>query len=660
MSQRELATPSKSPPPPAPMNNISTSILQHHGADSQAFLNHLQMTWDLHRNMQTETETLKTENTSLTSQHERLKTECQQLCANEDAAVRELKSLKSSNQSVKDEVAAMRKQLERVVGAASKQREANEKALVSLAAAERETQQINRELTSAKSEQSSSKQKMQVLTHHLNVAVEENEKTKTSLEMSQKQQRALRLTEEEMSVHLQRVVDRLQESEKNRAELKQELACERKQQATYRTECDQLKEDMDRLRTSCSTSKVTIETLKKEMLRREDESNVMEEKIIEMRETTIRKERAANTQVERANTNARKMEEECRKYHEEVVSLESEKKKLMETLEGTRMDMENEFLNITKKLTFATTRISEMKRTISKQEEELHELEEANLDASKRQAMVNGQLEKDGLKIRALTEALLETQKSGRSLQEAAAGANKRLKRAIQERDDMVKQQEEESSYDREKEVELHQQLTEMSKRVAHVDRDRKKWESQMTELRTEKTTALEGKKRAEEVLEEMMEQTTATEKMLSGNVQQAKKDFSMAIQERDDALEKCLEFEHGLTSLEKNQEDALNEKENMRVTLEATVIKLEQVTEELGRRIQSEMVLNDGMNSLREELSSLEERMKESAAKSQDDRERSEEECTELERALAKRCVSFFFLFSFFLLFFLSFFPLL
>ena len=70
---------------------------------------------------------------------------------------------------------------------------------------------------------------------------------------------------------------------------------------------------------------------------------------------------------------------------------------------------------------------------------------------------------------------------------------------------------------------------------------------------------------------------------MLSENVQQAKKDFSMAIQERDNALEKCLEIEHGLTSLQKNQEDALNEKENMRVTLEATVIKLELVTEELG-----------------------------------------------------------------------------
>merc|ERR1711865_410309 len=121
----------------------------------------------------------------------------------------------------------MRKLLERVVGAATKQREANERAVMSLATAEKETQRVTIELTNTRSGLESSRSKMHALTHQLNTTVEDNERIKMQLETSQKQQRALRMTEEEMSEHLQRVVDRLQESEKSRNELKTQLKREK-------------------------------------------------------------------------------------------------------------------------------------------------------------------------------------------------------------------------------------------------------------------------------------------------------------------------------------------------------------------------------------------------------------------------------------------------
>jgi len=409
-------TPSKyqSPPPPLPKaaNNISTSILNHHGPDSEAFLNHLQMTWDMHRNMETSSNQLRAANTALAKEKVLLQQETQALAHAKTTALSELDGLRASNDSVKNEIAAMRQQLQRVVHAASNQRELKEKAMATATVVEKENVALTQQVTTMSQQTQALNQKMVALTQQLNASVEQNERFKTSLEMSQKQQRALRVTEEEMATHLQRVVDRLQESETNRAALKDQLTREKYQQTTYRQECDQLKETMERVRDTSQRSTTTIQALKQDIARlnedKERAADTYQEDTDALRTALARKEQSSTQVLERATLNHQKMEEECNAYHQKVQRLEQEQVKYTTIIADLTTDMEQEGAATTQKLTLATARISELKQQVDMQNQTLRELEEFGTDSSKRQAIANAQMEKDGIKIRGLTTALGE------------------------------------------------------------------------------------------------------------------------------------------------------------------------------------------------------------------------------------------------------------
>lgn len=638
--QRELSTPSKfsSPNPPAPMNNISTSILNHHGAGSQAFLNHLQMTWDLHRNMQTETDKLQNENKSLKQTTDTLQNKCVTLRTNEQTAVSELSKLRASNQSIKNEVTAMRKQLERVVGAATKQREANERAVMSLATAEKETQRVTIELTNTRSGLESSRSKMHALTHQLNTTVEDNERIKMQLETSQKQQRALRMTEEEMSEHLQRVVDRLQESEKSRNELKTQLKREKSQQTEYRKECDQLKESMERVRDVSTSSAKAIRTLKEELNQRDQTAVELIQDITELRKESEKREHLAKKAADRANSNHQKMEDECHEYSQQLISLQSENQNLIDALGISHNEMEMESAETASKFTMATQRISEMKHTIDIQCQQLNEMEESNIDASKRQYVSNQQLEKDGFKIKELTEALQETQRGAQALQEAAAAATKRLGRAIQERDVLVARQDELLNEQNERDQELELTLLKAAERIKKSEKIQKTLEKRLTQERNDNTLSKENQQNAEEALEEIMVQNTSNENQLNKNILDIQTDFTNAISERDEMIQKYQLLEEKTNEAERGECIAIKERDSTKVTLEATVSKLEQVTEELGRRIQSEMVLGEEMTNLREELQKNEIKNSDLNDEKGEEIEKLTNECTDLERALTTR----------------------
>jgi chromosome segregation ATPase len=414
-------TPSKyqSPPPPLPpsskgvpttSNNISTSIMQHHGAESDAFLNHLQMTWDMHRNMEATSNSLRANNSTLQKEKEQLQLQMRTLVNSNTAAVTELEALRASNQSIKDEVSSMRKQLQRVVAAASNQRQLKDKANETLQIVEKENSRLNSEVAASKTELKMLNQKIVDLTHQLNSSVEKKEQMKANLEMSQKQQRALRVTEEEMATHLQRVVDRLQESEKNRSELKDRLAHEKTQQNAIRKECDEMKDILKRLRDTSKNSLSTITSLKNEIkhLKSEEANNLQryEDDIKTLRKTLERKETSTTQVLERASLNHQKMEEECNQYAEKVRFLETEQINYKHIIQNLTNEMEKEGSVTEKKLTLATARISELKEKVDTQVQLIRELEECAADASKRQSLANSQMEKDGIKIRGLTAAL--------------------------------------------------------------------------------------------------------------------------------------------------------------------------------------------------------------------------------------------------------------
>jgi hypothetical protein len=147
-----------------------------------------------------------------------------------------------------------------------------------------------------------------------------------------------------------------------------------------------------------------------------------------------------------------------------------------------------------------------------------------------------------------------------------------------------------------------------------------------------------ENQQNAEEALEEIMVQNTSNENQLNKNILDIQTDFTNAISERDEMIQKYQLLEEKTNEAERGECIAIKERDSTKVTLEATVSKLEQVTEELGRRIQSEMVLGEEMTNLREELQKNEIKNSDLNDEKGEEIEKLTNECTDLERALTTR----------------------
>ena len=133
-----------------------------------------------------------------------------------------------------------------------------------------------------------------------------------------------------------------------------------------------------------------------------------------------------------------------------------------------------------------------------------------------------------------------------------------------------------------------------------------------------------------ESVLAEMERSTAAaverTKKELEERLQKAHADAAAAKKEARKQQEECREAER--------------ERDSAKVTLEAAVTKLEQVTEELGRRIQSETVLGQEVRTMRERLETQEKKAAAALARVQQARDAQEKECADMSKSLAERYV--------------------
>ena len=92
------------------------------------------------------------------------------------------------------------------------------------------------------------------------------------------------------------------------------------------------------------------------------------------------------------------------------------------------------------------------------------------------------------------------------------------------------------------------------------------------------------------------------------------------------------------MSSMKEQEEQMLKDRQTTKVTVEATISKLEQVTEELGRRIQSETALGTEMVELRQELKETEKKRNQKEEQLRLDNEAVVKECAGLEKALVKR----------------------
>ena len=622
---------------------ISHSIMAAHGASSTAFLQHLQQTWDLHNSMQAETSVLKQELAKLRREKALLQQENAALLTTSTTQSSELARLRESNLKIKMEVSGMRDQLVRVANSA---KAVQEKAKADKLSSRKRLKEASEIIESLRDEVEATAKDLAKQTKRAESAEQErdqalgdSDKIAKAHDAALKELRALRMVEDEMSTHLQQVVDRLQNSEKSQGELKKKLASaeEKIREAGPRLEKEKLS-FQDRLEDALTRAELAEQRAAGAEQRLEALQDELAEVDRAMRQD--REDAAEDIQIARREVDSRAAEaKECRgelaKAQESLKNAEARIVDLEQVLDETRRDVDEDSSKTKAQMEAAVQRISALTEAVDEKDRLLQELEEALLDASKRQATCNTQLEKDGLKIRGLTAALEKTSEGARALQEAAQAASKRLVRAVEERDAFAtKNQKLMQALEakkvrldgaKERVVELETELSNVSAKIESQESARIKAEHQCTQL--------------ERTLGRHIEEAEARELELKNEVSKtsslAKEDMNKKLKDLNEKLAKAQRDSQKYLGEYKEVE---RERDSAKVTLEAAVTKLEQVTEELGRRIQSETVLGEEIGAMRDRMKVQERRAAAALERVQKESDARAKECDSLSKNLAER----------------------
>ena len=216
--------------------------------------------------------------------------------------------------------------------------------------------------------------------------------------------------------------------------------------------------------------------------------------------------------------------------------------------------------------------------------------------------------------------------------------ATTRLARVVQERDALSALQKEMMKDAEDNEKELQHTLVTEQKKGQQCQRQISQLETRVADERQQRLRAHENCTNAEEALEDIMAQNSQRELQLTTEAEQVKKDFNAAIVAKNQQAADVAAMQQRVVHCAQQEELLRNDNATTKITLEATISKLEQVTEELGKRIQSEMALGSETVQLRRELNDCTKKIKEVGEARVEEREKVEDECTELERALVKR----------------------
>jgi chromosome segregation ATPase len=233
-----------------------------------------------------------------------------------------------------------------------------------------------------------------------------------------------------------------------------------------------------------------------------------------------------------------------------------------------------------------------------------------------------------------------KTKDDALALKEAACKATERLSRVVQERDALSKLQNEMIHDEEKKEIETTNSIKAYENEISQLNSAIKKLNDKIIQVTRDKRKANEKCNNVQQSLDDIISQSKNRETQLNSHLQQVKNDFNIAIKERDEHQNNLQDLHKKVSDLIQNENQLISDHNTTKITLEATISKLEQVTEELGRRIQSETVLSKEMVELRAELQDAKEKCQIMTEKYQKENDESIGEYNKLEKALIKRYV--------------------
>ena len=231
-----------------------------------------------------------------------------------------------------------------------------------------------------------------------------------------------------------------------------------------------------------------------------------------------------------------------------------------------------------------------------------------------------------------------KTKEDALALKEAATGATAKLVRVVQERNALSTLQAEMMQGEEEKDIQTMKDRQQQQAELHQLKETVEALHHKIILIKKEKRVAEEHCSNAEQSLEDVMSQSDHRDQQLNARVDQIARDFNAAIEDRDASRQRAMQLEQEMSSMKEQEEQLLKDRQTTKVTVEATISKLEQVTEELGRRIQSETALGTEMVELRQELKETEKKRTQKEEELRLDNEAVVEECAGLEKALVKR----------------------
>ena len=223
-------------------------------------------------------------------------------------------------------------------------------------------------------------------------------------------------------------------------------------------------------------------------------------------------------------------------------------------------------------------------------------------------------------------------------MKEAAAGATAKLVRVVQERDALFTLQAEMMRGEEEKDIQTMKDRQQQQAELRQLKETVEALHHKIMLIKKEKRVAEEHCSNAEQSLADLVSQSDHRDQQLNARVDQIARDFNAAIEDRDASRQRAMQLEQEMSSMKEQEEQMLKDRQTTKVTVEATISKLEQVTEELGRRIQSETALGTEMVELRQELKETEKKRNKKEEQLRLDNEGVVKECAGLEKALVKR----------------------
>eukprot|EP00949_MAST-11_sp_MAST-11-sp1_P000355 g355.t1 len=569
-------------------STISHSILATHGATSEVFLQHLQQTWELHQQMQTENRDNQARAAEMEREMDALRNALESSRRSESESQKKLQALKVSNESITKEVSLMRSQLEKVTqsAAAVQDRYRSERAKFE---GKEATQQRTIDALSARIADESDRhcQTARQLAQAESIAKEARVQL-AAFEDAKKQLRAAQLTEEQLSAHIEKLVGELKTSEASRSESKREAADASAELVDVTAEKEKAEADVAALRKKVEEGKAKISTLRRDVQAARQSS-------AELAADADRGRAAALDALDKAEKEKGILESKLLEVQKTMGGVESERAALSESLSKLQGEMEVAAGETADKMKLAADRISKLQQVIAAQKRENEQVRGDLASAQHKLGESVRQSQADGEKSKALEQEIAALKVTlaleAKKLEKAGVDISSLREDAAARRSDVdalrAKLDEE-----RGRTADAVSRLASAQGHKEAIEEARRQEKDELKKSIAEVSAAKKKIKKLESSLEEAVAMRTKWAGIKDGY----EKSLGLAKEKIADAEERASKERARFEDLQQQIKTVVSERLQVQNSLQVTLKKLEEVTLELQNRLKSESAIKAKM----------------------------------------------------------------